>query len=262
MQHLSFLSTMIVVAAFATIGAFTSALAQAPTPPQAPAQPPAAVKPGPYKTVAIKLPTPMNDASLDAFRKQLAGIAQKKDQAALARLVAANFFWIPEDADKAEKGKPAIDNLAKAIGLGGTDAVGWEVIADHAVEPSVMPDPQRPGVICAPALPVYDEKAAKELTDTTQTDLTEWVYPVRDGLEVRSGPQQEAAVVEKLGLHLVRLLDEESASGSFLKMITPSGKTGYVLAEAIRDIVESQMCFAKVAGGWKIAGYLGGDPGN
>ena len=145
MRHLSFLFTMIVVTACATIGALTSASAQAPTPPQAPAQPSAAVKPEPYKTVAIKLPTPMNDASLDAFRKQLAGIAQKKDQAALARLVAANFFWIPEDADKADKGKPAIDNLAKAIGLGGTDAVGWEVIADHAIEPSAMPDPRRPG---------------------------------------------------------------------------------------------------------------------
>ncbi len=262
MRDLRFLSIIIVAAAFATIGALDPALAQAPARPQAPAQPPAAVKPGPYKTVAIKLPTPISDASFDAFRKQLAGIAQKKDRAALARLVAANFFWIPEDADKADKGKPGIDNLAKAIGLGGTDAVGWEVIADHANEPSAMPDPQRPGVICAPAMPAYDEKAAEELADATQTDLTEWVYPVRDGLEVRSGPQQNAALVEKLGLHLVRLLDEDTASESFLKVVTPSGKTGYVAAEAVRDIVEPQMCFAKEAGGWRIAGYIGGDSGN
>ncbi len=262
MRVVRFFSTIIVAAAFATLGALDPASAQAPARPQAPAQPPTAVKPGPYKPVAIKLPTPINDASFDAFRKQLAGIAEKKDRAALARLVAANFFWIPEDADKAAKGKPGIDNLAKAIGLGGSDAVGWEVIADHAVEPTAMPDPQRPGVICAPAMPAYDGKAAEELTDATQTDLNEFVYPIRDGLEVRSGPQQNAAVIEKLGLHLVRLLDEDAGSEGFLKVITPSGKSGYVAADAVRDIVESQMCFAKEAGGWRIAGYIGGDSGN
>ena len=84
---------------------------------------------------------------------------------------------------------------------------------------------------------------------------------LRDGVEVRSGPQPRAAVVEKLGLHLVRLLDEDSpASETFLKVITPSGKTGYVQADAVRDLVEPQMCFIKDVGGWKIAGYFGGDP--
>jgi hypothetical protein len=134
-------------------------------------------------------------------------------------------------------------------------------VAEVAAETSAMAHPERPGVICAPALPSYDEQALEELADATQTDEAEWVYPVRDGVEVRSGPQPRAAVVERLGLHLVRLLDEDPpASDSFLKVITPAGKTGYVPADAVRDLVEPQMCFVKDVSGWKIAGYVGGDP--
>ncbi|HET7681992.1 MAG TPA: hypothetical protein VFK79_17875, partial [Xanthobacteraceae bacterium] len=34
--------------------------------------------PKPYKKVAVSLPAPINDASFEAFRKQLAEIAQRK----------------------------------------------------------------------------------------------------------------------------------------------------------------------------------------
>src|SRR5712692_9884811 len=42
--------------------------------------------PKPYKVVPIQLPKPMGDRSHEAFRRQLATIAQKKDRAALGRL--------------------------------------------------------------------------------------------------------------------------------------------------------------------------------
>jgi hypothetical protein len=266
MRHPHFIPITIVATAFMIIDALApfSARAQAPARPQPPVQAPAAVKHGPYKPVAVKLPTLVRDASFDAFRTQLAGVAKKKDRAALARIVAPNFFWIADDdADVADKKKPAIDNLAKALGLEGSDAPGWELVANFAAETSAAPDAQRPGVICAPALPSFDEQAAEDLAAETLTDLAEWVYPVRDGLEVRSAPQPRGQVVEKLGLHLVRLLDEDPpASNSFLKVLTPSGKAGYVPADTVRDLVEPQMCFIKDVSGWKIAGYFGGDAHN
>ena len=51
----------------------------------------AAPKPQPYKPVAIELPQPVKDPSFAVFRKQLADIAKRKDRAALAKHVAANF---------------------------------------------------------------------------------------------------------------------------------------------------------------------------
>jgi hypothetical protein len=265
MRHPSFSSTMLIATGFVIVAALAlaPAVAQAPSPPPAPAPVPAPVKPGPYKIVAIKPPAVVSDPSFEAFRKQLAGIAQKKDRAALARLVAASFFWVPEDSDVADKTKPAIDNLAKAIRLDGKDGLGWEVLTEYAGETTAMPDPQRQGVICAPGEPTFDDKAADELANATQTDASDWVYPVHDGVEVRSGPQPDAAVIDKLGLHLVRALEDESPANAVmataLKVMTPSGKMGYVPVEAMRAVVGPQMCYLKDAGGWKIAGFVGGD---
>src|SRR5262249_136722 len=66
-----------------------SVFAQGRPPAQGPAQQPAPVL-GPYKPVRITLPPGVNDPTFDTFRKQLTEIANNKDRAALARLVAAN----------------------------------------------------------------------------------------------------------------------------------------------------------------------------
>ena len=243
--------------------ATAAVLAQAPAPAPGSQQRPAAA-PGPYKPVAITLPAALNDPAFDAFRKQLGEIARKKDRAALARLVAPNFFWIPEDTDLADKSKPAIDNMAKALSLDGKDAIGWEALVAYAAEATATADPQRNGVFCAPAEPVFDEKAADELANATQTDASDWAFPLRDGIEVRAAAKQDSPVVDKLGLYLVRVLADDSPANAvlatFLKVMTASGKVGYVPVDALLPIGGEQLCYVKDGGGWKIAGFLGGEP--
>ena len=144
MRHPRLSSIHLVVAALVIAGVFapTSSFAQAQPPAQTPAPAPAPAPPlGPYKPVAITLPPSVNDPSFDAFRKQLGEIANSKDRAALARLVAANFFWVPEEKDIADKQRSGIDNLAKALSLDGTDGFGWEALAAYAAESTVMADP-------------------------------------------------------------------------------------------------------------------------
>jgi len=259
-------ATVSVMTALVLAAALGPVMAQAPT--QAPAPPPAQAPSqallGPYKPVPITLPAALNDPSYDAFRKQLAEIAQKKDRAALARLVAANFFWVPEDTDIADKAKTAIENAAKALNLDGKDAPGWDALAAYALETTVMADPQRPGVFCAPAEPAFDDKGADELANTTQTDAADWAFPLRDGIDVRSAPRQDAAVVDKLGLYLVRVLADDSPANAvlatFLKVLTPSGKVGYAPVDVLLPIGGEQLCYLKDADTWKIAGFLGGEP--
>ena len=265
MRHPRLSSTHLVAAALAIAGVLgpSSVFAQAQPPAQAPAQQPAPVL-GPYKPVSITLPAGVNDPSFDTFRKQLAEIASKKDRAALARLVAANFFWVPEDKDIADKQKSGIDNLAKALSLDGTDAFGWEALAAYAAETTVMADPQRKGVFCAPAEPVFDEKAADELANTTHTDAADWAFPIRDGIEVRAAAKPDAAVVDKLGLYLVRVLPDDSPANAvlatFAKVLTAGGKVGYVPIDTILPIGGEQLCYLKDGSAWKIAGFLGGEP--
>jgi hypothetical protein len=127
-------------------------------------------------------------------------------------------------------------------------------------EASAVADPKHNGLVCSPGEASFDEVAADELADATQTDATDWVFPIRDGVEVRSG--QDAAVIETLGLYLVRVIPDDSPANAVLspiKVLTPSGKVGFVPLDSVLPIGGEQMCYVKEPSGWKIAGFLGGE---
>jgi hypothetical protein len=224
-------------------------------------QPQPLAPPKPYTAISITLPAPTKDPSFDTFRKQLAEIASHKDRAGLAKLVVAQgFFWDGESGDKADSKKAGIDNLAAATGLDSSD--GWDAIAAAAQEPTLEAYTDRKGVSCGPASPQYDEKALEDATKATQTDINEWGFPSKAGLEARSAAQPSASVVEKLGLTLVRVMPEATPPGGtpgpFLRIVTPAGKVGYVPADAISPLTSDQICYVKDGNSWKIAGYIGG----
>ena len=235
-------------------------------PPRGPAGPPpqqqqqqgAAAKP--YKAVAISAPAAPTATTYEVLGKQLGTAAEKKDRKALAALVAQNFFWMGEKGDKADKKKPALDNLAKAIQLDGKDAPGWEMLGAASGDPTGAPFPDRKDTICAPADPTFNAQELEALAKATGTDEGDWAYPTQAGLEVHSGAQPNSPVVEKLGLHFVRVMQDQNAQpGPMLKVVTPSGKTGFVPAEALTPLGNDQLCYSKEAGGWKISGFVGGD---
>lgn len=71
-----------------------------------------------------------------------------------------------------------------------------------------------------------------------------------------------AAVTEKLGLHFIRILPDESAPPAgnqipLIKVVVPSGKTGFVSADAIAPLGNDQLCYVKDDTGWKITGFVG-----
>jgi hypothetical protein len=216
----------------------------------------------PYKAVTVTAPKPMDDPSFEAFRKQLGAIAEKKDRAALAALVSRNFFWMGEKGDKADKKKSGIDNLAKAIGLDGKDAEGWETLVGFAADPTAAPYPEKKDTVCAPAQPDFNDDDFGALLKATGTEDADWGYPEQAGIEMRASAQPNSAVVEKLGAHFVRVLDDEAAGNQqvpMLKVVAPSGKTGYVPADAISPLGNDELCYVKEGGGWKIAGFSGGE---
>jgi hypothetical protein len=220
----------------------------------------------PYMPVAITLPKPYADAGFEAFRKQLGALAARKDRGALARLIANDFFWMGEQGDKANKKKSGIDNLAAAIGLDAKDGSGWETLAEAASEPTLEAIPDRKGVMCAPASPSFDEKALEQLAKATGTDAGDWGYPQKPGIEVRASAQANAPVIDRLGMYLVRVLQDQpttngaaQAEPEFLRVVTPAGKTGFVAADALSPLGNDQLCYRNDAGAWKIVGYAGGE---
>jgi hypothetical protein len=226
-------------------------------------QSPAPTNPGPYKTVAVKPPQAINDPTLESFRKQVGEAAQRKDRAALAKLVVdQGFFWMRENGDRADKRKSGVDNLAAALGLNNKDGAGWDMLASFADDPTGSRPPERKGAICAPADPTFDFKAFNDLMQATRTDPDEWAYPVTADVEVRATPQPSGAVIDRLPFAFVRVMPEDSPNApAFLRVVTPSGKTGYVSVDSVAPIGNDQICYVKDASGWKIGGYVGGGDG-
>jgi hypothetical protein len=230
------------------------------TQPAAP-QPQAAVAAKPYQPVAITPAKPLNDPSLDAFRKQLGAVAEKKDRAALAGMVSKSFFWMGEK-DKADKKKSGIDNLSKAIGLDGKDAEGWDTLTGYASDPTAGAYPEKKDTICAPGQPDFDDDAFGALLKATGTEDADWAYTAQPGIEMHATSQGNSPVVEKLGSHLVLVLEDQAASNQpapMLKVVAPSGKTGYVPADMVASLETDMLCYVKEGGAWKIGGYIGGE---
>ena len=220
----------------------------------------AGARAAPYKPVTITPPKPMTDESFDAMRKQLGEAAQRKDRAAMARLVVAQgFFWQRENRNAADKRKSGFDNLSAALGLNNKEGAGWEILSGYAEDPTASPSPAHNGALCAPAEPAFDGKELDGLLKTTHTDVTDWGYPVSAGIDVHATAQASAPVIDKLGLHFVRIMPETASNPpSYLRIATPSGKTGYVSIDSIAPIGNDQLCYVKDGGAWKIGGYVGG----
>lgn len=222
------------------------------------AVPPAPARP--YKPVIITPAKPMTDAGFEAMRKQLGEVAKRKDRAALARLVVAQgLFWQRENRDTADKSKSGVDNLAAALGLNNKDGAGWDMLAGYAEDPTASPSAMHKDAVCAPADPAFSRKDFDELIKTTQTDPSEWGYPVSAGIEVHATPQANAPVIDKLSPAFVRVMPEpKPTSAAYVRIVTPSGKAGFVSVDAIAPIGNDQLCYVKDGDAWKIGGYIGG----
>jgi hypothetical protein len=250
--------------AFAATG--TPAVAQPkkgapPAAAQEPAGPPPLAAPKPYKAVPVTAAAPMSDTGLDALRKQLADIAAKKDRAALASIVVAKgFFWERQDGKKADAKKSGADNLAAALNL--QDPSGWEGLAAYASEPSAAPAAGRKGAVCSPAPPQVDQKALAQLAKSTGTDAFEWAAVTQAGTDVREKADAKSPALEKVDMVLVRVYDDPNAQpeagGDWTRIVTPSGKVGFVPIDAVRPLQGDQLCYVKEGNGWKIGGYVGG----
>jgi hypothetical protein len=260
-------SLALAVAAALGVAASPSVLAaqsqQKSAPPQSAPPQQQTAPPKPYQPLAVTLPAPVTDPNFEELRKEIARIAQRKDRAALAKMVVAKgFFWEREDGKPAPK-RPGIDILARALNLAAKDGSGWDALAGFAAEPTAAPLPERKDILCAPATPTFDERGLEELAQKTDTDPLEWGYPLRDNVEVRETPNATAPVIEKLGMHFVRVLDDDAQStantaGEWLRVVAPSGKIGFVPADSLTSPAGAQLCYTKEGDAWRIAGLIGG----
>lgn len=222
----------------------------------------------PYAVVAVTLPPIFADANFDAFRAKIAAVAKRRVYAELAELVMPQgFFWDRDfDAEFVSR-LPSVDNLAVALRLERREGAGWKVLAKFATETTVAPLPGRPGIVCAPGEPAFDNLAFSRLLDATTSEARDWAYPRTENTPVHAAAEASAAVIDKLELALVRVLDRPAGAAKadpaelgWPRVATPAGKVGFVVPDALRPLSPERLCYGKDAfGRWRIAGYVGGD---
>ena len=217
--------------------------------------------PKPYKKVAVTLPSPISDPSFEAFRKQLAEAVQRKDRNAVgALIVPQGFFWEREGGNGADEKKSALDNFAAATGLDAKNGSGWEFLGDYAAELSASRVGDRKDMICAPATPLFKEEELLALVRDTQTNAIEWGYPLKDGIAARESVKPDSKLVEKLGMHFVRVVFDDALPDTpepMLRIVTPSGKLAVIPADTLAPLGIDQVCYVKQSDGWKIMGFIG-----
>src|SRR5436190_17650935 len=142
----------------AVISAAAAALSPAPMQAQATAKP--------YRPVALTLPAPFAEPSFVSFRAELAQVLRRRVFAELSRLVVVQgFFWDGDFDNEFDPRRSGTENLAGAVKLERGGGAGWERLAAFAAEPSAASLPSRPGVICAPANPTFDEIEVDRMFD-------------------------------------------------------------------------------------------------
>lgn len=269
MQIIRSMSVMTAMLMIGMAGAVAQPAPRAPVAPPPAAAPkaapavPQAAPAKPYKPVAVTPAQEMTDPAFEALRKQVAAAAQKKDRAALASLVVAkDFFWEREDGDNADSKKSSLDNLAAALGLGNNDGVGWDMLTGYSEESTAAPSPSHTNALCSPADPAFDNVAFEALLKATQTDVSDWGYPLSPNVEVRATPHASAPVTAKLALAFVRVMPETApASTAYVRVVTPDGETAYAPVDSIAPVGNDQICYVKEGNAWKIGGYIGGSDG-
>jgi hypothetical protein len=227
--------------------------------PQQEQQPPAPA-PAPYAVLKVSPPQPYNDPSLMAFRIELAAIAKRKDRGALAKhVIVRDFFWLKESGDDTGK-KTGIEALATALSLAAKDGSGWDMLGELVSDETAVAFPDRPNTVCSPAGPQFNPQDLEKLAAATKTDVGDWGFTSSDSVEVRAAAQQNAPVIEKLGMQFVWVIPDTApnANQDFTRIVAPSGKVGFVPTEEINPLDSNQLCYGKdAAGAWKIVGMIG-----
>jgi hypothetical protein len=212
----------------------------------------------PYVPVAVTLPERHADADLAAFRQELAKVAEARVYADLARLtVARGFFWGRDFGNRFDPHRPGVDNLAAALRLEHDGGAGWTILEKLVAEAGALPLESHPGVVCAPGPPRFDTIAFDQLVDATRTAATDWAYTRAPDIAVRAAPHTDAAALEILGLHFVRVLERGGAAGGWIRVAAPGGAVGFVAPDTLRALNAPRLCYRKDStGAWQIAGFI------
>jgi hypothetical protein len=231
-----------------------------------------------YPEVKVELAERFSpDAAFDAMHARFAAAVAKKDQQALFALVGPTFVWTLDGAltDEFDLGRDALHNFKVVFGFRavGADTDGgvdkgpfWDALKAFVDDTAYYKSNASGKSVCGPLLAyVIDsdvrDKAIGRIAAVDEG--VEWYFTLGD-TPVLKAPGDRGPPIAKVGTVALPLVStfpvakpgEAPPVPSFLEVLLPSGKTGWIAAAAAKPLAAERLCYAKtVAGEWKIVAY-------
>jgi len=233
----------------------------------------AAVKEVPYTAVKVQLADVHEpDAPFKQMRKAFAEAVSKKDEQRLFTLVGPTFVWSSQGLpkDTFDFGRDALHNFKVAFGFrepgkdvdgGVADGPYWDLLAAFTAEKAFFVTAGR--LVCGPiSATVVDEDTFERAKETIDADDSiEWYFTLAD-TPVTATPAGGALIgqVKQVALPVVDAhppaQGESVPPVTHLKVLLPSGKSGWIPASAAIPLVTDRLCYALTAKGeQRISGF-------
>jgi hypothetical protein len=215
------------------------------------------------------------DAAFEKMRAAFADAVAKSNVNALSALIAPMFLWTigGQPADEMDLGRPAVNNfkvvfgfrvLGKDVDGGVDDGPYWDTLAAFANDPGYYAATDSGNLVCGPiTADVADEDMFDQARQKIETggDGTDWYFTLRD-TGVISAPNDKGTPVAKVGTIAMPVLSvfpaapegQSAPEPTYVEVLLPSGKSGWIKANAVRPLFADHLCYARTASGdWRIA---------
>jgi hypothetical protein len=235
---------------------------------------PAAVKEVAYPLLKVQFADAYQpDAAFTKMQKALTDAVAKKDTQRLLALVGPTFVWRTggDISDQFDFGGDALQNFKVVFGFrqfgkrvdgGVADGPFWDILSAFVSDNSY--DIISDTLVCGPTIATLDDPDAFEAAKQKigADDSIQWYVTVDDDTSVSATPAGTGAPVGHIGpaaLPVLASYPEQRDSGpppSHLKVLLPSGKSGWIPVTAAIPLESDRLCYALTASGdWKIAGF-------
>lgn len=225
------------------------------------------------KVAVVKAYQP--DAAFEKMRAALGDVVRKKNVDALSALIAPTFLWTigGQPADELDLGRDAIHNfkvvfgfraLGKDVDGGVADGPYWDALAAFAADPTHYAATDTGNLVCGP---IAAEVADQDVFDQANKKLgtadsgADWFFTLAN-TEVTKAPGDTGPPVAKVGTVALPMLSlyppakdgQPAPQPTHIEVLLPSGKSGWIVAVAVRPLFADRLCYAKTTSGdWKIA---------
>jgi len=235
----------------------------------------AAVKKVAYPEVKVTVEKAYKpDAAFEKMRAAFADAVAKKDVEALSTLIAPTFLWTlgGAPADQLDLGRDAIHNfkvvfgfraLGKDVDGGVEDGPSWDTLAAFANDPSYYSATDAGNLVCGPiGADLADDKIFEQARKKIETgdDGADWYFTLAE-TAVAKAPGDTGPPVAKVGTVALPAISlypparegEAALQPTYLEVLLPSGKSGWIQAAAVRPLTTDRLCYVRTPNGdWKI----------